>query len=251
MDTLSMSDGWMVQCTTFVPSVPRAVAVFVPDPGIDPNVYVPLGVAAARKGVLFVLPQWRDEGPPAGRHIQDLLELAAAARKEFPVLPLLLGGHSIGCSLLLRTLRVSEEAASAVFFLAPRWIGHVRYARACSLLERLQGITRALRDSGRARSHRCPDVDGALQSLRLPLFAAIPGQDEVVSGPAIANGLRKHGPLGSDRTIVTVPGAGHGDVVVPAAPILARWLSEVVLSSPGLHPGSSALARLQEHAGPR
>lgn len=238
-----MPDGRQLHCTTFAPAVPRAVAVFAPGQGVDVNLYVPLVVAIARTGVLFVLPLPDEDvnecAAPPLRRAEDLLVLAAAARREHPGLPLFLGAHSVGCSLALRALGQHREVIDGVFLIAPRASDcriarrllrpHARSSGIAGAWDRCRERWDALR---RIRKDLSPAAAGEQDDRRLSVLVAI--QEEDGRGPDHASASALRTALGAvpDCTVVLIPGVGDVGALQPAAKAVPRWLASHRALSP-------------------
>ena len=231
-----MPDGRRLHCTTFAPSAPRAVAVFVPAAGLDVNVYVPLIVAIARTGVQIVLPL-PDEGEygrtaTALRHVEDLLALTDATRLAYPHLPLFVGAHSAGCSLAWRALRERRGEVDGAFLIAPRSMT-IGFARRTLRPKRAPGFLaaawRRCRDGWKGRRRMLDDDCDAAATLpeerQLSMFVAVPDADEHPPRHPNASALRAAFREAPDCTIVPVPTGGDADILQSAARTVPRWLA--------------------------
>lgn len=151
--TLAMSDGWTLPYTCYPAPRAQAVMVFVHGLGVDANVYSLLAMAIARSGVVVVVPSLRcDPDPRTGvidlddceRQTEDLVSLVDTLERDYPGLPVTVGAHSVGCSLVMRSLSRLEARVARVCLIAPVWAGLPDYARKNTPADRFIHVTRHL-----------------------------------------------------------------------------------------------------------
>jgi alpha-beta hydrolase superfamily lysophospholipase len=117
---------------------PKALVLFTHGLGVNSATYHRLGSQLAAQGYVALFPDLRGEGQSGGdpgdvdyvgQHRDDLHAMVTHARALYPALPLFLGAHSIGCSILLQLDASVLASARGVFLIAPVLIGHVDYLR--------------------------------------------------------------------------------------------------------------------------
>ncbi len=142
---LRMSDGHALAITQQAAARPVAQALFLHGLGVEAEAYAPLASSLALAGISVMLPSLRCQARPRDkvvdlddtqRSVQDVVALVDHVRRAQPSLPLFVGAHSVGCSLLLRAQADQAVSADALFFLAPVWTGHPDYCRKYTAADR-------------------------------------------------------------------------------------------------------------------
>jgi pimeloyl-ACP methyl ester carboxylesterase len=149
--TLTMSDGWNLEYSCFGLGQPKAVLVFLHGLGVDPQAYTSLARVLSRSGLLMVLPSLRcDPDPRSGiidladveRQTDDLIALLDQLERDHPGLPIGMGAHSVGCSLVLRSMARLEKRVTGFCLIAPVWAGHPDYTRKNIFADKMSHFTR-------------------------------------------------------------------------------------------------------------
>jgi pimeloyl-ACP methyl ester carboxylesterase len=148
-----MEDGWNLTYSSYAFDKPKAVLVFLHGLGVTAEAYSLLAIGFARHGMLAILPSLRcDPDASTGiidlvdmdRQTKDLVALVDEIKRQHPKLPIGIGAHSVGCSLVLRSLILLESRVTSLFFIAPVWTGHPDYSRKNIFADWFIHITRHL-----------------------------------------------------------------------------------------------------------
>lgn len=129
-----------------LPAEPKSLILLIHGLGLDGSFYEWFGKTLAQQGHLVCLPDLRGHGRSGGprgdvsyigQHTDDLLALLTHLHATYPALPLLIGAHSAGNSLLLRLLAQCQLTLAGTFLLAPVFNGYARFSRRQDLTDRL------------------------------------------------------------------------------------------------------------------
>lgn len=133
---LTAADGHRFQLLLRTPAEPVAALLWLPALGIAARHYLPFADALAARGVAVFLHEWRGHGSSdrrAGRDVdwgyRDLLTIdlptsVARIREQFPTLPKIVGGHSLGGQLAACLLALQPRTAGRLWLVAsgsPFW----------------------------------------------------------------------------------------------------------------------------------
>lgn len=133
---LTAADGHQFRLLLRTPAEPLAALLWLPALGIAARHYLPFAEALAARGVAVFLHEWRGHGSSdqrAGRNIDwayrallttDLPASIERIRQQFPTLPKIVGGHSLGGQLAACLLALQQQAAERLWLVAsgsPFW----------------------------------------------------------------------------------------------------------------------------------
>lgn len=133
---LTAADGHRFQLLLRTPAEPVAALLWLPALGIAARHYLPFADALAARGVAVFLHEWRGHGSSdrrAGRDVDwgyrelltiDLPTSVARIHEQFPTLPKIVGGHSLGGQLAACLLALQPRAAGRLWLVAsgsPFW----------------------------------------------------------------------------------------------------------------------------------
>lgn len=133
---LTAADGHRFQLLLRTPAEPVAALLWLPALGIAARHYLPFADALAARGVAVFLHEWRGHGSSdrrAGRDVDwgyrelltiDLPTSVARIREQFPTLPKIVGGHSLGGQLAACLLALQPRTAGRLWLVAsgsPFW----------------------------------------------------------------------------------------------------------------------------------
>lgn len=196
----------------------RHLLYWLPALGVAAKHYLPLAAALAERGVAVALHEWRGIGSSdrrAGRDqdwgYRELLEYdlaagLAAARAQWPDLPCLLGGHSLGGQLAALLASGDPAAVAGLVLVASgspywrcfrhRWLVGAAYVLAPAVADlrgylpgcrigfggnEARGVIRDWARSGRRGRYAAAgmpvDFERRLAALTLPILALRPGND--------------------------------------------------------------------------
>lgn len=118
------------------PAAPVAALLWLPALGIAARHYLPFAESLAAQGVAVFVHEWRGHGSSslrAGRDTDwgyrellrhDLPASVEHIRERFPLLPKIVGGHSLGAQLAVALLALQPQAAARLWLVAsgsPFW----------------------------------------------------------------------------------------------------------------------------------
>lgn len=133
---LTAADGHRFRLLLRAPPKPVAALLWLPALGIAARHYLPFAQALTARGVAVFLHEWRGHGSSArraGRSVDwgyrellttDLPTSAARIREQFPNLPRIVGGHSLGAQLAACLLALHPHTADRMWLVAsgsPFW----------------------------------------------------------------------------------------------------------------------------------
>ncbi len=133
---LTAADGHRFRLLLRAPAEPLAALLWLPALGIAARHYLPFAEALAARGVAVFLHEWRGHGSSdqrAGRNIDwayrallttDLPASVERIRQQFPTLPKIVGGHSLGGQLAACLLALQPHTAERLWLVAsgsPFW----------------------------------------------------------------------------------------------------------------------------------
>lgn len=133
---LTAADGHRFRLLLRTPAEPIAALLWLPALGIAARHYLPFAEALAARGVAVFLHEWRGHGTSsqrAGRDSDwgyrelltyDLPTGVEHLRQQFPTLPKIIGGHSLGGQLAACLLALQPQTAERLWLVAsgsPYW----------------------------------------------------------------------------------------------------------------------------------
>lgn len=152
---LQARDGMRLSYLCIEPPEPRVVLMFLHGAAMDSEPYIPFVTALGRLGVSVYLLNLRGHGASSGprgevsyigQYEDDVQDLIVHIRKKVKDLPLFLGAHSMGSSVMVRTLaRYGTDAISGIVFVAPVFLGHLELLRDPPTLYKSSFVFRYLR----------------------------------------------------------------------------------------------------------
>ena len=133
---LTAADGHQFRLLLRMPAEPVAVLLWLPALGIAARHYLPFAETLAARGVAVFLHEWRGHGSSnqrARRNMDwgyrellttDLPVSVERIRQQFPTLPKIIGGHSLGGQLAAALLALQPRTAERLWLVAsgsPFW----------------------------------------------------------------------------------------------------------------------------------
>ncbi len=133
---LTAADGHRFRLLLRAPAEPVAALLWLPALGIAARHYLAFAEALTARGVAVFLHEWRGHGSSdrrAGRNVDwgyrellttDLPTSVAHIREQFPSLPKIVGGHSLGAQLAACLLALQPHTAERLWLVAsgsPFW----------------------------------------------------------------------------------------------------------------------------------